>query len=246
MPVPAAAQEDPCAGSQVNKWNGYVPLCLSPGDQYRILFVTAHNPPWTDHQAESHSKLDRFVRRQAEITPILAPIKGKSKVLGSHRRGPARALTTGVGDGIQIFYFHRNRVAKNYKEFYEDGWDSQKPTTQFGLRLTETIRPSDGVTLAGLWVMTGSDSDGSIDSSHFNNPFAYHDTDTVDIVTRQHKHGVQLGRADHKRRELDAGDDDVAHEGTGAFRVYALSDVLTDPTHAATGRSSTSRRRALT
>ena len=215
--APAAAQ-DRCDGAV--QWNGIVPLCLHAGEKYRILFVTGNRPKWND-VGDTPAPLNHFVQREAARANHFTSIASGFRVLGSHKSGGnARENTQTVpdahGPGERIFYFRANKVADNYADLYDGRWDSHSPTTQFGTAPSVSI------------VLTGSNDDGKRDS---------------DFINRHGDDEIQWGNATSSGDELDWGNnnknarfhrDSITDEA--AARVYALSAVLTDPTHAATGR----------
>ena len=189
---------DPCDGPQA--WTGIVPNCLSPGDTYRILFVTsARNATST-----SIAVYNTFVQEQADTVPVDNPLSDPGpfagitfRALASTASDSARENTRTTGAaGERIFYYLGRKVADDYADLYNGNWDTNEP------------RGRTGSTFSGafdLW--TGSTDEGGIHASPLGSSTP------------------RLGNGSVTDNPLTAGGD--APDNARLRRLFALSYPLT-------------------
>ena len=128
----ASAQTTPsCDDAQT--WTGIVPDCLSPGDTYRILFITSGT---RDATSADITEYNTFVQAQALDTTIdPSPLTGITfNALASTATVGARdnTMTTGTGADIRTFYYLGRKVADNYDDLYDGNWDTTELRNQNG------------------------------------------------------------------------------------------------------------------
>ena len=130
-PAPALAQ-DACGGAVT--WTGVVPDCITPGANYRILFVTRSG---RDARSTNIADYNTFVQDQANGATG-TPFSGLTfNVLGSTEAVDARDNTDtnrfgGDGNGEPIFYYLGRRVANNYADLYDGRWGATESRDQNG------------------------------------------------------------------------------------------------------------------
>ncbi len=130
-------------------WTVIVPDCLSPGDTYRIIFVTSGT---RDATSSNIGTYNNFVQTQANLNPDLVGITFRA--LGSTGSTNSRTNTDtgGTGTNIRIFYYQGRKVADDYANLYGT-WDTNEPRNQNG-----EIYPGTGE----LRVWTGTRQNGSV------------------------------------------------------------------------------------
>ena len=131
------------------------PSGLSRGDQFRLLFITfaGHAPTSTDID-----DYNTYVQSQANAGNAHSAIKPYSsgfRVVGSTRDDDARDNTsteyTSSDKGVPIYWLNGNKVADDYEDFYDGGWDDEaNPRGRNGTRVG-----SDNA-----WIFTGSKRTG--------------------------------------------------------------------------------------
>ena len=144
-PMPAVSQTDPCDGALT--WTGIMPDCLSPGDNYRILFVTSRGINATSNSITAYNS---FI--QTNINLAGAPLNSLTfRALGSTTAVNARdnTGTTGAGAGIRTFYYRGRKVADSYTDLYDGTWDTNEP------------RDEDGTVTTVNRVFTGTRNNGT-------------------------------------------------------------------------------------
>ena len=181
-------------------WTGIVPNDLSPGAQYRILFVTSGT---RNQNSRNINDYNTFVQTEADAATG-DPFDGITfKVLGSTASRNARTNTgtdpTPAGDtGVPIYYYRGEKVADHYDDLYDGSWDSLEP------------RDRNGDTIVGSpRTFTGTDPDGTVGS----------------IGTRQRPLGASssiTGQPKIRGRELN----NRFSSSSPPSRFYALSEVL--------------------
>ncbi len=134
-----------------------IPDGVSAGGSFRLLFVTS-----TGHTASSSNIADynRFVQgRAAAGHSSIRPFKGGFRAVASTGAVDARDNTCTTGTGVPIHWLNGNRVAADYADFYDDGWDDQgNPKNESGNAVGEVA------------VWTGSNSDGTDGGQALGNP----------------------------------------------------------------------------
>ena len=201
-PMPAVSQTPSCDGALT--WTGITPDCLSPGDPYRILFVTSNT---RDAQSGNIADYNTFVQNAADGVTGTPFASITFRVLGSTSAVNARdnTGTTGAGDGIRIFYYRGRKVADSYTDFYDGTWDTNEPRHQDGM-----VRVAGGGFDA--FILTGTNNDGATGA-------------TLGTAT-----GVGTGDSQTTGSPLS----NANRTGPGASQsFYGLSEVLTPPSNPA-------------
>ena len=201
-PMPAVSQTDPCDGAL--DWTGITPDCLSPGDPYRILFVTSNT---RDAQSGNIADYNTFVQNAADGVTGTPFASITFRVLGSTSAVNARdnTGTTGAGTGIRTFYYQGRKVADSYTDLYDGTWDTNEPRHQDGM-----VRAAGGGFDA--FILTGTNNDGNTGA-------------TLGTPT-----GVGTGDSQTTGSPLS----NANRTGPGASQsFYGLSEVLTPPSNPA-------------
>ena len=207
-PAPALAQTPPpaCTGRTL-VWNNLVPDCLSPGESYRILFVTSGSSLAVSSEIDFYNT---FVQAQADGAAG-NPFSGITfNVLGSTATTAARDNTMTTGTGERIFYYQGDQVADDYADLYDGSWDSLFPRDQTG-GLSPTV---NFFGTRSIRVYTGSNGDGTPASAAIS--------------------GGPLGPGNTRAGIADSLSFGPLFTSTfdlpaNALRFYALSTVLTAP-----------------
>ena len=136
-----------------------IPDGLGPEDEFRLLFVTDST---RDGSSGNISHYNSHVQGQAgrrHLASLIREHASHFRVVGGTATVSARANTNMMGNGgPPIYWVNGDKVADNYGDFYDGGWDSYNWVTQTG------HADSDG---ANVW--TGSKNDGSIAANHLGN-----------------------------------------------------------------------------
>ena len=110
-----------------------IPDGLSPGDQFRLLFVTSGTTRPTSGDVNVYNT---FVQNAANGNSVDATIRGMSgefRAVVSTSAVHARDNTaTHPNAEIPIYWLDGAKVADNYTDFYDDSWDSLEGETQTG------------------------------------------------------------------------------------------------------------------
>ena len=146
--LPAAAQAQTAQTVQPG-WH-YVPSGVSPGQSFRLLFVTSTN---RDATATSISTYNSFVQGRAAANTRLAGFSSDFRALISTSADAARDNTGTTGTGVPIYWLGGAKVADDYADFYDGSWDSRAGKTETG-----------GSYALGSW--SGSNADGTKHSTY--------------------------------------------------------------------------------
>ena len=176
---------------------------VQAGESFRLLFVSSEA---TDASERGISTYDRRVRRAAANGhSSIRPYKSHFRALGSSEEVDARTHTISThesetGDlGVPIYWVGGDRVADDYRDFYDGSWASNSPTDEYGLSVDRKVE-----------VFTGSARDGS------SNPRGR-------VLGSLEFPAVRIGRPGKPGQELDAAKNRAK---TSEARLYALSDVF--------------------
>ncbi len=176
---------------------------VQAGESFRLLFVSSEA---TDASERGISTYDRRVRRAAATGhSSIRPYKSHFRALGSSEEVDARTHTISThesetGDlGVPIYWVGGDRVADDYRDFYDGSWASNSPTDEYGLSVDRKVE-----------VFTGSARDGS------SNPRGR-------VLGSLEFPAVRIGRPGKPGQELDAAKNRAK---TSEARLYALSDVF--------------------
>ena len=126
---------------------------VAAGGEFRLLFVTSTE---RDATSSNLSDYDAHVRAAAAAGHMaIQAYSAHFRVVGSTATVDARKHTgtrpTGSDSGLPIYWLNGDRVADDYADFYDGGWDSNTPTDESG----EELQPP----YARVW--TGSEDDGT-------------------------------------------------------------------------------------
>ena len=179
-----------------------IPSGLGPGDSFRLLFVSS-----TTRNAMSSSIEDYDTHVQNAAADGHADIQAYSaqfKALGSTEAVDARDNTGTTGTGVPIYYLNGAKVADDYGEFYDGGWDSNLPRTEAGDTFSSTA----------IEVWTGSGQNGREKSRNLG---------TEQSVALGASGGFsEVGRADISSQSLSK---ESSGQG-GLLGLYGLSPVF--------------------
>ena len=124
------------------------------GKRFRLLFVTSTK---RDATAESLDAYDQHVADAAASGRVaLQPYSARFRVLGSSKTVDARdhseTAYSGIYGGLPIYWVGGDKVADDYRDFYDGNWDSNAAQNESG-----------GSVGSAAEVFTGSASDGTKD-----------------------------------------------------------------------------------
>ena len=131
-----------------------IPSGLDVGDKFRLLFVT-HEQTALPRPSFSYSFFDNYVRDAVSNggSNDVRPYADEFNVLASCGRTSAFAHTstayTASDRGVPIYYLGGDKVADDYADFYDGGWDSHE------------ARNERGDLTGGRDVFTGSNPNGT-------------------------------------------------------------------------------------
>jgi hypothetical protein len=187
-----------------------LPTGLSPGDQYRLVFVTDGARTVLSSDIGDYNA---FVTAEAVLSSELAALGTTWTVIGSSDAGvDARDNTntnpTTDGPGVPIYTLTDLIVASGYNDLWDGSIANPINITQTGTVLDDTT---------GDFIATGSLADGTV-SGFGAFPQAYGFGDTFDG-------NVEIGwatKTDARWVYQDAAADNFRNR-----RFYAMSDVLT-------------------
>ena len=155
--APASAQTEVPAN-----WS-LIPAGLGADDTFRLLIVTS-----TTRNAKSMSIADYDTHVQNAVATGHASIQSYSsqfKALGSTETVNARdhTETRSTDTSAPIHYLNGAKVADDYADFYDGGWDSQVPRDESGSEIGMTNPDYPEESTPSVW--TGTESDGTTAST---------------------------------------------------------------------------------
>ena len=193
------------AEAQSPSWNGLVPPGLEAGDNFRILFVTSSDAEAEMAKSDDIADYNDYVQSVAKTNSELDLIW--FRILGSTEDTSARDNTNtnpeSDGTGEPIYYMLGDKVADDYADLYDGGWDSTQP------------RDEDGNTFSGtVQVSTGTNSDG----------------DSASMCCACYCQSIAIGTGDRILIGLPQRQGKQLHSGLASpsylFRFYALSERM--------------------
>ena len=207
----------------------FTPFGLTPGDTFRLLFLTSTS---RDATSSDIADYNTHVQTAAAGHLFIQPYNSHFTALGSTPATDARdntATTTTADDtGVPIYWLGGDKVADDYADFYDRSWDSGKVRDESG----SLVSVPDGDT---LWVWTGSNNDGTEHLDSNAKSQALGNSETGNQVRRGAVH--PLINQDLTSDPLDAG----ALPASTSSPFYALSPVFKvaaappDPVSSCTG-----------
>ena len=136
-----------------------IPSGLGEGDQFRLLIITFHMENL--YNLRSVEKLDEYVADALkEVTGYvnhshIRPYADEFKAVASCGRTDARHHTsttyTSQDRGVPIYWLNGAKVADDYRDFWDGGWDSNDPRNERGTGWPGRVNT----------VWTGTNADGS-------------------------------------------------------------------------------------
>ena len=204
---PGAAPRAPAAQSVAPGWalipkDGNGNPLFGAGQRFRLLFVTS-----TGRDARSFRIADynTHVQSAARGNAALAPFGGRFRALVSTPTVHARDNTATTGAGVPVYWLGGAKVADDYADLYDGGWDSG------------AARLESGAAYSGAddFVWTGSKADGTRSD---------HDAAGNKRARSQGNSGVTCGRARDTASPVESGRWCPSRD---ARPLYALSPVLT-------------------
>ena len=108
-----------------------IPGGVLPGQQFRLIFGTSTT---RDSSSTDIDDYNAFVQgRAAAGHEAIQEYRSGFRVLGSTQSVAARDNTVTTGTGVRIYWLNGNKVADNYADFYDGGWDDEAaPKDEFG------------------------------------------------------------------------------------------------------------------
>ena len=131
----------------------FTPSGLSPGDQFRLLFVTSTKRDATSDDIDDYNT---FVQTAAAAGD--GSIRDYSHgfyAVGSTADDDARDNTKTTGTGVPIYWLGGNKLADDNADFYDGTWDDETNATD-----ESGSAYDDGG--AAVFVWTGTDDDGTV------------------------------------------------------------------------------------
>ena len=150
--VPAVVNNVPAAPTPVPTTWSLVPSGLVDGDSFRLLFIGSSGRDASDSDIAVYNT---FIQNLVD-TNGHDDIKAHSatfRMLGSTEAVDARDNTGTTGTGVPIYWLNGAKVADDYADFYDGGWDEEAT----GRRETGA-----SVSIGSNWkIWTGSAEDGT-------------------------------------------------------------------------------------
>ena len=224
-----------------------IPDGFGPGEQFRLLFVTAET---RDADSSRIADYDAFVRDQAAAGHAsIRSYSSKFRVVGSTEGFGARGHTNTTDPGVPIYYLNGEKIADNYIDFYDGSWDSVEPRNENGDVLTDvevwTGTQSDGTcsgnclgsefTIVGRPEFLGDGLDGRITGASFDERFyALSPIFMVDGLPEAtlrdsfKPHGSDINGIWSDGTTIWVVDDEFHNETTETIRAYRKSDKVRD------------------
>ncbi len=128
QPQPPAAVADIAPQTVAADWP-LIPDGLESGDSFRLLFVTS-----TSMKAESAdiAGYNKFAQARAAANTNLADFSSRFRALVSTAGVNIKDNSATTGTGVPIHWLGGEKVADDYADFYDLGWDSVSGKTETG------------------------------------------------------------------------------------------------------------------
>ena len=183
-----------------------IPDGLGPGDSFRLLFATSTT---RDATSTDIADYNTFVQTAAAAGHVaIQPYSLLFRAVGSTAAVDARDNTgtthTATDLGLPIYWLNGEKVADQYKDFYDGDWDEEADSTDESGSIQSLSANAD-------WPFTGSDDDGTA--------FSLQELGST-------ANSVRVGRPNSiasGANPLSSGSSQVA---TGSRRFYALSGIF--------------------
>ena len=129
-----------------------IPGGLGPGDSFRLIFIGTSN---TNASSSDIDVYNTFVQDLVEASghEAIKALSGTFRMLGSTEDVDARDNTGTTGTGVPIYWLGGAKVADDYADFYDGGWDEEA---------AGRWETGASVTIGANWkIWTGSAQDGT-------------------------------------------------------------------------------------
>ena len=177
-----------------------IPSGVSPGQRFRLIFLTSTQ---RDASSSDIDVYNTFVQgRAAAGHEDIREYRSGFRVVGSTASVDARDNTATTGTGVRIYWLNGNKVADNYADFYDGGWDDEAaPRYESG-----NLR-SDSDSIA-----TGSRDNGTEDTRFGGRALG----------------ATEVRLAELNNDDVGAGpvEGGLSSSKTGNFRFYGLSQIF--------------------
>ena len=189
----------PLAAAVPVDW-GLVPSGLVAGGSFRLLFVSStarhggsvpigpYDTLVRTAAANGHSDVQRYSSHFRAIASTAA-VDARSHTATTHTANEA---------GVPIYWLGGDKVADDYSDFYDGGWDSNSPRQESGTAVSTSVE-----------VFTGSNNDGTQAANQY-----------LGAIENQ----IRIGKPGTSGQELDGG---ASRPGTQELGAYGLSGVFT-------------------
>ena len=96
---------------------------MLPGQQFRLIFLTSTT---RDASSSDIDVYNSFIQNRAAAGhEAIREYRNGFRVVGSTASVDARDNTVTTGTGVRIYWLNGNKVADNYADFYDGGWDDE-------------------------------------------------------------------------------------------------------------------------
>ena len=132
-----------------------IPTGVLPGQQFRLIFLTSTT---RDASSTDIDDYNTFIQgRAAAGNDDIREYQSGFRVVGSTADVDARDNTATTGTGVAIYWLNGNKVADNYGDFYDGGWNNEAaPKDEWGNAHSRTGQE--------LYPATGSRNNGTEDT----------------------------------------------------------------------------------
>ena len=185
-----------------------IPSGVSPGDSFRLMFVTSSG---TQATSQNIATYNTHVQNSAEKNLFLKPFKSTFRALGSawdtHARPNTFTRASDKGASAPIYWVNGTKVADNYADLYDKSWDYNAHSGQYP-------KTEAGASIVHEWpIWTGTEWTGGPAST-----------------TQLGDNRVVFGKLNVLSHELrsppeNPGATDAAN--SASYSMYALSPLLT-------------------
>ena len=133
-----------------------VPSGLGPGDRFRLMFISSGGRNATPTSIDTYNTWIQNLAAAGHTD--IQSYSSAFNVVGSTVAVDARDNTgttyTSSDKGVPIYWLNGNKVADQYQDFYDGGWDEEA-----SMRTQNGSSVSPPISAIGVW--TGSDHDGT-------------------------------------------------------------------------------------
>ena len=161
VPPPVVPFDDSVAPNDVAMvppdWS-LIPVGVLPGQQFRLIFLTSTT---RDASSSDIDVYNAFIQNRAAAGhEAIREYRNGFRVVGSTASVDARDNTVTTGTGVRIYWLNGNKVADNYADFYDGGWDDEVAPRDESGNLHSQIGGELSIAIA-----TGSHTNGTRDRS---------------------------------------------------------------------------------